>query len=206
MPPLPTLLATRLQLQLLLSEHAVDLTAVTSVILNDLGATLELFRRAGSELGPGEAAPGRLDDCLASLPTEAWLEVTSAQALERYAASDRQLTELTSFWEHGRLLAYACWLVAQRTEGICPEDAYLFGLLHELLRLPALLGWPVDLLSGQTAEHATTLADRLAAHWHLPDGLRAALVAPSACTRWSRLLETAHAWARGEDSLLPHTA
>lgn len=199
LPAVPTLLATRLQLELLLHSkgHAsIDLRAATSILLNDLGATLEIFRRAGEECSPGQSAPVRVEDCLASLGTETWMEIVSAQSVERVPGG----SALTAFWEHGRLLAYACWLVAERTEGFCPEQAYLAGLLHEVGRLPAVLGWHG---SGQYPRDS---AAALAAHWHLPFDLRSLIASPSAPSRWTGLLATAHAWARGEDCLLLHSA
>lgn len=136
-PAVPTLLATRLQLELLVAERSIDLNAAAGVILNDLGATLEIFRRAGEE----GASAHRLEDCLASLGTETWMEAVCGNALERIAAENGRMAELTAFWEHARLLAYACWFVASHVEGAAPEEAYLVGLLHEVEALPALLGW-----------------------------------------------------------------
>lgn len=198
-PAVPTLLATRLQLDLLLRTHghgSIDLRAATSILLNDLGATVELFRRAGEECFPGQAAPTRVEDCLASLSTDSWIEIVSAQPVERTPAGPA----LTAFWEHGRLLAYACWLVAERTEGFCPEEAYLVGLLHEAARLPELLGWHAG------GPPCCDSVSALVAHWHLPLDLRSLLACPSAPSRWTRLLATAHAWARGEDCLLLYSA
>lgn len=201
-PMLPTLLSTRLQLQIALSDHSVDLRAATSVLLNDLGATLEVFRRAGEERASADPVSARLEDSLACLGTEVWMDIVSAEAVERVAGSEAELADLTAFWEHGRLLAYACWLVAHRMEGICPDDAYLFGLLHEIGRLPRLLGW-----SGTEKDMVdAAVVEELAEHWHLPQRLRAALALPGSVPRWGQLLETAHAWARGGDCLLRDSA
>lgn len=204
-PALPTLLSTRLQLQLALSDHSVDLRAATGVLLNDLGATLEVFRRAGQERASADAGSARLEDCLASLGTDVWIEIVSAEAVERVAAGEAELAELTAFWEHGRLLGYACWLVAQRMEGVCPDDAYLFGLLHEMGRLPGLLGWDGMTQDGGDGGDAA-MVSQLAEHWHLPDRLRAALAVPASVPSWAQLLETAHSWARGGDCLLRDSA
>ena len=223
-PAVPTLFATRLQLELLLSDRSVDLRAAAGIILNDLGATLEIFRRAGEEAGAGQEPFSRLEDCLASLGTDVWIEAVCANAVERVAVDSAQLAEITAFWEHRRLLAYACWLVAERTEGVCPEEAYLVGLLHEAAMLPALLGWalPQETWGGGDQYRQGGWSDApaalLAAHWQLPEYLHSLIAAPhlspaaapsqlqSAPSRWRALLTTAYAWSRGEDCLLSHTA
>jgi HD-like signal output (HDOD) protein len=212
-PPLPTLLATRLQLELLLADRPVDLRAAAGILMNDLGATLGIFRRAGEECGGGSNTPERLEECLASLGTDAWMEAVCAGAVERMADDDEEeLAELTGFWEHGRLLAYACWLVAEQIEGVCPDEAFLVGLLHEAARLPALLGWSTPVVGSRDANvrglHACSgeLAQKLALHWHLPRYLWPVLAKSSLPSRWTRLLELAHAWSRCEDCLLTHIA
>ena len=218
-PAVPTLFATRLQLELLLADRTVDLRAAAGIILNDLGATLEIFRRAGDDAGAGQEPLRRLEDCLASLGTEAWMEAVCANAVERVAANSDQLAELTAFWEHGRLLAYACWLVAEQTEGVCPEEAYLVGLLHEAAALPRLLGWTQDTWLGGSSQTCWSAepAALLAAHWQLPEYLHPFLssheagpgsstAAAGAPARWKAILRTAHAWSQGENCLLSHTA
>ena len=210
-PPVPTLLATRLQLELLLGERSVDLRAAAGIILNDLGATLEIFRRAGED---GEcAADRRIEDCLASLGTEVWMEAVCADAVERVAGSSRHLAQLTAFWERSRSLAYACWLLAEDAGDLCPEQAYLVGLLHEARRLPAMLGWdcPPGPEMSVGAAHAVlpwneaTVA-RLAVHWQLPEFLRATVTGSCAPPCWRELLEDAHAWLRRDPFVPGYTA
>ncbi len=203
-PPVPTLLATRLQLELLLAERSVDLRAAAGIILNDLGATLEIFRRAGED---GDSSPGRrMEDCLASLGTEVWMEAVCADAVERMAGSSDHLAQLTAFWERSRSLAYACWLLAEDAEGVCPEEAYLVGLLHEVKHLPALLGWGCPALLGTPREAVQPIVpwdeavvSLLVSHWQLPDFLRAIVAAPCTPPCWRDLLNDAHAWLRGDE-------
>lgn len=206
----PTLLATRLQLQLLLSERTIDLRAAAGIILNDVGATLEIFRRAGEE-GAVEGGAGetpslalRVEDCLAALGTDLWMEAVCAHAVERVAVEGEQLPRLLGFWEHSRVLAYSCSVVAEHTEIVCPEEAYLVGLLHEAAQLPKLLGWDPH-------PHGTTRtglqASALGAHWHLPPNLRAVVSGPAFMPApWRRLLQIAHSWSRGEQCLLSYSA
>ncbi len=203
-PSIPTLLATRLQLELILGDSTtpVDLGEAAALILNDVGATLEIFRLAGEECCDSSDTQGvasRLEDCLASLPTQVWMDAVCADAVERLADTTAELTRLTGFWEHARLLAYACWVVAEHMDGVCPEEAYLVGLLHEAGELPQLLGW--ELPRGGTQRSNMHLLTLLAEHWRLPAYLRAVVAAPAAVPVWGDLLETAHAWAEGEGFL-----
>ena len=207
----PTLFATRLQLELLLrnSPGSVDLREAAGIILNDLGATLEMFRLAGEECCEDLESGGiasRLEDCLASLGTEVWMDAVCAHAVERIASAPARLSELTAFWEHGRAVAYACWLLAEHQEGICPEEAYLVGLLHEAGRLPALLGWTPAQFGGTGPLWTASMLSLLAKHWRLPVYLEALVASPEAPSRWTRLLEAAHAWSSPDSSLLSHIA
>ena len=206
----PTLLATRLQLQLLLSERTIDLRAAAGIILNDVGATLEIFRRAGEE-GAGDTGAGesasltlRLEDCLAALGTDLWMESVCAHAVERVAVHGGQLPRLLAFWEHSRVLAYSCSVVAEHTEMVCPEEAYLVGLLHEAAQLPELLGWDKRF---HGASRIVPQASALGAYWHLPPHLRAVVAGASSMPApWRHLLQVAHSWSRGEQCPLSYTA
>ncbi len=247
-PSAPTLLATRLQLELLLSGRtgtaSVDLREAAGILLNDLGATLEIFRLAGQSSCSkfcrndifcehrcsGEAADGsvasRLEDCLASLGTEAWLEAVCANAVERVASTAPHLAQLTAFWEHARSIAYACWILAEQDEDVCPEEAYLVGLFHEAARLPVLLGWQPSQFSRPPARLGVEIAAarensslvsgfhrwtppalaQLAAHFRLPAYLACLVTTAGGATRWKTLLETAHAWSREGSLPLPCSA
>ncbi len=208
LPPVPTLLATRLQLELLLCERSVDLRAAVGIILNDPGATLEIFRKAGEECGSAGGrmtSPMRLEDCLASLSSDAWMEAVCGDAVERVAFADANLHRLARFWEHSRSLAYACWMVAERTESACPEQAYLVGLLHEAAMLPALLGWE-PYQPALTAKDSMAEIMQLAARWHLPPYLQAAIAMPLCPEPWAGILQVAHAMSCGNSELLQETA
>ncbi len=202
-PAVPALLATQLQLEMLLSGCSVDLREAAGIIGNDLGATLEIFRRAGEESG----VHTRLVDCLASLGTDVWMETLCANTVERVAPSSGKLGELTAFWEHGRQIAYACWLIAEQSELVCPEEAYLVGLLHEAATLPALLAWSEASCVGDLpVPWSKTAAAQLAFHWQLPEYLQVSLAAPQESPLCKEMLRTAHFWSRGDSCLLDHTA
>ena len=213
LPPVPTLLSTRLQLELLLSDSSVDLKAAAAIILNDLGATIQIFSRAAEEWDATEEPPTRLEDCLVALGTGVWLEAVSADAVERIAEIVADPFTLNEFWEHARLIAAACWSIADQMEGVNPEEAYLVGLLHEAQHLPELLGWDLPIALSMTSsplrsfqtENAKRVkggddpvfAHYLAEQWRLPACVRSTLT--TAAPPWQEILALAHAWWRGEE-------
>ena len=211
-PAVPTLLTTRLQMELLLADRAVELKAAAGILLNDLGATLEIFRRAGEDCDPAcGQRPLRLEDCLASLGTDVWMEVVCAHAVERAVPGSARPEQLSLFWEHGRQMAYVCWLLAQQEDEFCPEEAYLLGLLHEAAALPALLGWvavprPGGRLQPETEEGDQARLVALLAHWYVPAFLQEFLLSPAEQRIWHGLLQSAHRWPYQAGCLLRPTA
>ena len=193
LPDVPILLSTRLQLELLLQESALDLRAVSAVILEDLGATLQILRLVGEEFGCGEERPIRIEDCIACLDTRTWFEAVSAVTLE-------QNSRAADAWQHARQIGRYAEQLAGQEDDLRPGEARLVGLLHEIGRLPELLGWQRP---AGTQENRTFVATMLAEHWHLPgcilDAGQEDQAAPSA-SQWTVILRAAHACAQQEDA------
>lgn len=191
-PPIPSLLTTQLQLELLLSEQVIDLRGVSNVILNDPGATLQVLRLFGAEFGAdygpqasgaGPILPIRMEDCLAGLEAQAWFDAVCAATLEASPA----LPEICAAWSHACDIAQCAKHMAEHMHGYCPEEACLVGLLHELEDLPALLGWDRHLFSVPRS------AAEMAAAWKLPRHLLLCSEAPEESdTHWRTLMAEAH--------------
>ncbi len=186
-PPVPALPQTVLFLDLLLQERCVDLRAMSQLVLEDLGATIQILRLAGREFGP-EDRPDRIEDCIASLGLGACLDAVSM----RTAPHDSRYNLVAGFWNHSRQIAAHAKLVAEHTPDINPEEAYLIGLLHEVGSLPELLGWRRP--PSVCAENAQA-GPRLAKAWRLPDYVadsleEVALHGPS--SGWTKVLRMAH--------------
>ncbi len=195
-PAVPILLATRLQLELLLQDTALDLRAVAQVILQDLGATLQILRLVGAEYGWGDERPVRIEDCIASLETKTWFEAVSATTLV-------QNSRAASAWQHAKRIALYAEQLAGQEEGMRPGEGQLVGLLHEIGKLPELLGWPRSALAN---EDRSAMGSMLAELWRLPGCVLAAAREhqsdPSASTaKWSAILKAAHACAQQEEVL-----
>ena len=182
-PPVPAMLATRLQLELLLGERLIDLKAVSTVILRDPGATLQVLRLFGTEHGTAPMRPMRMENCLAGLEARMWLEAVCSATLEISA----ETPEICAAWTHAREIARYAMSLAETTEGYSPEEACIVGLLHELEDLPALLGWERKLFP------AAASAARMASAWNLPRCLVLCSETPEESDRyWHKLLGEAH--------------
>ncbi len=184
LPRFPSMIATRLQLELLLQDSSVDLTAVSQVILADAGATLEVLRMVGEEYANVEDRPTRIEDCIVSLSTQQWFGAVCASGVLHSGP-------LVSEWHQCRRIAECARELAQHFEGISPDEAYLVGLLYRLGRFPRLMGWNAG---AESIGENRALGRMLADFWHLPGYLLNAineLQEQSTTSRWSDLLQTA---------------
>jgi len=181
LPSLPIMLTTRLQLELLLNDSVIDLSAVTEVILGDAGATLQILRLIGEEYKNVEDRPNRMEDCIVSLSMGRCYQVVCGAECSR---SGSYIAE----WQHCRRIAECARELAKNLGGFSPEEAYLVGLLCRLGKFPHLLGW--QLTDSPAGEHEA-LGVMLACHWNLPDYLLSAIKEQqeeSAAPRWKMIL------------------
>ncbi len=184
LPHVPTMLGTRLQLELLFQESLIDLSAVTEVILSDAGATLQILRIIGEEYPQEEDRPTRLEDCIASLNMERCYDAVCASSIPHNSGIMEQ-------WQHFRRVAQWARELAKCIDGVSPEQAYLVGLLYEVGKLPRLLGWK-DV--ADSSRECKALAVMLADYWHLPAYLLAAIREQQEAvtsSRWSEILQMA---------------
>lgn len=184
LPPIPTMAATTLQLELLLQNSSVDLKAIADVILSDVGATLQILRLVGEEFDNEQDRPVRIHDCIASLNSECWYQGIRQQSACQNGRLAAEWQRCRRIGEYSRELA-SCW------EDVSPDEAYIVGLLHRLGELPYLLGWSKT--GASTSEHHA-IGLMLAEFWHLPQYLTCALreqQAQSAPTVWRELLHLA---------------
>ncbi len=193
LPRIPTLIATRLQLELLLQDSSIDLRAVSQVILSDVGATLEVFRAIGQEYPNAKDRPTRIEDCIVSLSTQRWYSAVCASGVLHNGP-------LMTEWQQCRGVAECARELARHIDGVLPEEAYLVGLLYRLGRFPRLLGWNEGMDS--TGENRA-LGMMLADYWHLPGYVTAAIGEAQdadASSRWTDLLQTAQELAHLADA------
>ena len=161
-PAVPVLPATRLQLDLLLAQPGLNLQAIVGVILSDVGASLQVMRalsRGGSCI---PLRGGRIDDCVIHLGRKGLRSAISSTLLMTAGPGKEAVQQL---WTRAKLTAELAKIMAARVPQLSPSDAYLAGLLHEVARIPALLGWKSD----EFDVYDTAAVGRaMASEWGLP--------------------------------------
>jgi len=194
LPSVPTMIATRLQLELLLQDSPIDLGAVSEVILADPGATLQILRLIGEEYPNPEDRPTRMEDCLASLNMQHCYHVVCASTLP-------QNSGLLAEWQRIRRVAHCARELARCIDGFSPEEAYIVGLLHQVGKFPHLLGWDP---SGESSHEQDALGLMLADCWQLPEYLLTAIREQResiTSSRWGDFLQMAQRVAEQDETL-----
>jgi len=129
----PVLSATRLQLDFLLDVRPLDLQAIASVILGDVGATLQVFRVAAHGRARSVPRYHRVEDCLVDLGR---IGVRGAVDQVFPAGRDNRLRADRKFWAQALLRAELSRSLGRRYTEINPSHAYLAGLLHDMGAFP----------------------------------------------------------------------
>lgn len=186
LPPVPISLATRLRLEMLVMRSSVlNLREITDAILRDAGATLQLMRVADEEYQGDEGRPTRIEHCIALMNHERWYEAVCSSVI---GSQERHILDA---WKQFRRKAHYTREAAMRVDGFCPEEAYLVGLLHQIGKIPHLLGWTKR--SRYTEAEECELGILLAQSYSAPRYLIEALheQQQGKDSRWSMLLRSA---------------
>jgi hypothetical protein len=187
-PAIPIMQETLLLLDLAVQEPSVDLREMTQLVLDDLGATLQILRLAGREYGNSHDRPIRIEDCISGLGVAACMEAVSE---ERAARHGRQRL-IADMWAHSREIAQYAREIANEMPEINPDQAYLVGLLHLIGSLPSVLGW-VDSKKNAVAEAASGL--QMARQWSLPHFVQQFFSESQSAeckSEWSEIVQLAH--------------
>ncbi len=161
LPDVPVQPETLLLIDLEIQESSVDLRAVSQLVLNDLGATVQILRLAALEYGNAEGCPTRIEDCISDLGLDACMEAVSARTIAR----DFRHRAIAETWAHSREIAHYSKLIAEETPEVNPDEAYLVGLFHAIGLLPSVLGWDG---SETSATDCSLTGFKLARKWSLP--------------------------------------
>jgi hypothetical protein len=160
-PAIPIMQETLLLLDLVVQEPSVDLREMSKLVLDDLGATLQILRLAGSEYGNFKDRPLRIEDCISGLGVQACMQAVS----EEKAARHGRQRDIAEMWAHSREIAQFSRQIATNLPETDPEQAYLVGLLHLIGYLPSVLGWD-DSRKDPASEALNGL--HIAKRWSLP--------------------------------------
>lgn len=161
LPNVPVLPETLLLIDLEIQESSVDLRAVSQLVLNDLGAAVQILRLAALEYDKAEGCPTRIEDCISDLGLDACMEAVSGRTIVR----DFRHKAIAETWAHSREIANYSKLIAEETPEVNPDEAYLVGLFHAIGLLPSLLGWDG---SETSATDCSLTGLKLSKKWSLP--------------------------------------
>jgi HD-like signal output (HDOD) protein len=154
-----------LLLRLLVSSQSADLHAITDVIRNDVGLTVQLFRLAALERSGRAASTLNIGDLVIQLGLEKLKKLAAETKLNPLQPQNAAPQARERFWMHARLAARISEELAGEAATANREAAYVAGLLRNLGSLPALLGWEIpDWMPANIGE----IAYRMAKSWQLP--------------------------------------
>lgn len=161
LPDLPVFPDTLLKLELALRERPVELARISSLILADVGAAIQVMRLAIREWDGGNH-PDRIEDCICGLGLQACLDAISKRTIARC----RRNQAVVSAWDHAGVIAWLSGLAAEEQgSAATTEEAKWVGLCHEIGSLPAVLGWSLD---GRRSAGSEAAGLALAEAWCLP--------------------------------------
>jgi hypothetical protein len=199
LPDVPAMPETLLAMELQLQERSVDLSQISEVILEDAGATLQILRLAGRELGDSADRPVRIEDCISALGLRACLRAAAGGA----PVKGNRHRALVEYRTHSREIARLCRLLAEEMPELAsPHEAYLVGLLHDIGAMPAILGWDRSDLPANRGLAALRIAAQLDLPSLLQDFFREASM-PGCDTPASKIVSMAHELAAGSFALSP---
>lgn len=183
-------------LQLLVSSCFADLDAITNVIRNDVGLTIQLLRLSALNFGRptsgGIPYLGELVVCLGLDQLRAMAAAASLVPRQETGNADRHI--INAFWTRARMTAGTAQQLALETSPDDAETAYVAGMLRHLGVLPILLGWQSF---GIESADSADMGVHMAKAWGLPSLLVDVIRGDeSACTssksRWLlRLIDSA---------------
>jgi HD-like signal output (HDOD) protein len=169
LPTPPVTPKVLLLFQMLLSNHIADLSAITEVIRNDIGLTVQILRSAAEEADTDAHDFVDIEDIVVHLGlTKLTRLVDETMVLSIHPKGWAGLQTFDRFCTHARLTALIAEELAGETASVRQEEAYVGGLLRHLGALPFVLGWKIpELEEVDTGEVGYYLAKL----WRLPNRL-----------------------------------
>lgn len=183
---IPVLPQTLLLADLELDEFRVDLESLSQLILSDLGATLRILRASADGDAGAHGEVFRIADRICEMGLDA-----CRAALFASCSQERISVGALHLWTHSREIGCKARSIAEQTNGMHPEQAYLVGLLHAIEELPSALGWKYG---SQRRTIAAFGELRLAEEWRLPACFQEFVRERTSCGEgpWTELIRAAH--------------
>ncbi len=137
-PPVPVLPVTRLQIDLLLNRPVLDLQAIVDIILADVGAALQVLRTSAPIRRIADRRTSHVETCVLHLGRTGLRRALSVLLPSAFEGCH---DAAKPFWLRSQAAAELARMLGKAYFHVSPNDAALAGLLHEIGRLPQLLGW-----------------------------------------------------------------
>lgn len=154
-----------LLLRLLVAAHSADLRAITDVIRNDVGLTVQLFRLGAAECDGRPTRTVDVGDIVVQVGLDRLKGLAAETKLNPFQPQNVAPQARERFWMHARLTARIAEELAGETAPANREAAYVAGLLRRVGTLPAVLGWETPLW---TSSSSGEIGYRMAKAWQLP--------------------------------------
>jgi len=152
-------------LQLLVTSNVADLEAITALIRNDVGLTVQLLRLAFGEAAQRSTSRLSIGELVVHLGLEKLrVMVARTRVLSCPPVGDAAFRACKEFWIHSRRTARAAEALAAGTSAN-QETAYVAGLLCRIGMLPALLDWKVP---GIAAASPGEIGSLMLRAWNFP--------------------------------------
>jgi HDOD domain len=169
-PAIPVMPATMAQLDLLLGQAVLELDAITESILGDPGATLQLLRVTARSRDGADCSFSQVSDSVVHLGRMGLRRALPLLLPSAPAGRNRAAWQL---WRRAQITAELSRLLASRSTAVSPDQARMAGLLHEVGRLPMILGWRAG---GINLEDSTAVRCAMEREWNIPPGETSALL------------------------------
>ena len=162
----PAMPGTVAFLELLVASNVADLEAITALIRDDVGLTVQLLALAFGEAWQGPTSRLRVEELVVHLGLEKLrLMVAGTRVLSSPPAGDRAFRACKEFWIRSRRTARTAEALAAGTSAADRETAYIAGLLCRIGMLPALLGWEVPGIASLTPAE---MGSHMLQAWNFP--------------------------------------
>jgi HD-like signal output (HDOD) protein len=133
---LPTLPAYVMDLNALLSSPTVDLKKVGKVIRTDPSLSAQVLRLCNSALFGLRRRVISIEQAAILLGTERLRTLVLTCSLMQFAGKRVPGPQLIAFWQHSFLTGLLSERIARQIDYFEKEQAYLCGLLHDIVQLP----------------------------------------------------------------------
>ena len=175
---LPVLPDMALKIRNLIDDPDSSVGQFVQLISNDLTISLYLIKTANSAALSRGRPVSNLHDAIPRLGYRLLFSMVLTITMTKLFQASNPLIgrKLKELWEHSRILAACCYVLAQQHKKLKPDQALLAGLVHDIGALPLYLyadrhhpEIQEELLDELIIQHSTVVGVKLLQSWNFPD-------------------------------------